>query len=106
MSWLWGPSQEEAFSLVKAELSKPTTLTLYDTAKDVKISADASSFGLGAVLLQNDNSVWRLVAYASRSMSNTHRVPIRTDREGGTSHHMGIGEVPLLHFGKISCYGD
>ena len=42
-AWLWGHAQQEAFVRVKVELSKPTILTLYDPAKDLKVSADASS---------------------------------------------------------------
>ena len=40
--WIWGPSQYSAFSLIKAELSKPTTLLIYDPTKETKVSADAS----------------------------------------------------------------
>ena len=67
----WGPPQSKAFDLVKAELSKPTTfnLVLYDSAALTKISADASAFSLGAVLLQKDDGLWRPVAFASRSMT-------------------------------------
>ena len=37
--WLWGPDQEQAFARVKAELTKPTVLTLYDPQANIKISA-------------------------------------------------------------------
>ena len=51
---------------------KPVVLALYDPAAETKIYADASTYGLGAVLLQQQqHSQWKAVAYASRSMSNT-----------------------------------
>lgn len=62
--------QEVAFQKIKDDLVKPTILSLYDPSAPVKASADASSFGLGAVLLQQDDK-WKPVAYASRSMSDT-----------------------------------
>ena len=60
-TWVWGPSQSEVFSLVKEELSKPTTLALYDPEAPTKVSANASS----------SESSWRQVAYASCSMTDT-----------------------------------
>ena len=50
--WLWVPPQDEAFEKLKTELTEPTLLTLYDPEATLKISADASAFRLGAVLLQ------------------------------------------------------
>ena len=80
-AWIWGPAQSAAFKKVKQELSKPTTLTLYDPNADTKISADASSHGLGAVLLQRVDGVWKPVAYASRSMSDTEKRYAQIEKE-------------------------
>ena len=46
-------------------------LALYDPKAPTKVSADASSFGLGAVLLQQFEGQWKPIAYASRSMTET-----------------------------------
>ena len=66
-AWNWGPAQEESIVKVKAELTAHTVLALYDPQADTKISANASSHGLGAVLLQKQKQNWRPVAYAFRS---------------------------------------
>ena len=80
-SWTWGPSQDRAFTLIKAELSKPTVLALYDPQANTKLSADASSFGLGAVLLQQVAEAWKPVAYASRSLSDTEKRYAQIEKE-------------------------
>ena len=54
-----GPPQELAFR----ELGMPTILALYDPEAETKLVADASSYGLGAILLQKRDSIWRPVAY-------------------------------------------
>ncbi len=62
---MWGSDQEKAFKQLKDELSKPMVLTLYNCLADVKVSADASFFGLGAVLFQLEEQQWKPVAFAS-----------------------------------------
>ena len=80
-AWLWGPEQEQAFDHVKEELLQPTTLVLYNPQAELKVSADASSFGLGAVLFQKVKDDWKPVAYASRSMSETERRYAQIEKE-------------------------
>ena len=63
-----GPS---ILNKLRTELSKPTVLALYDVNAHMKISADASSYGLGAVLLQRENLSWQPVIYASCAMTKT-----------------------------------
>ena len=63
--WMWGPDQDQAFTEIKTEMAKPTVLTLYDPQAPTKVCADASSYGLGAILIQKSDSWWRPIAYAS-----------------------------------------
>ena len=81
-SWVWGPAQEEAFQKVKEELTKPTVLALYNPNAKTKICADASAYGLGAVLLQHhDREDWKPIAYASKSMSETEKRYSQIEKE-------------------------
>ena len=70
---MWGPDQEISFEKIKQELTKPTVLALYHPRGDTKVAADASSYGLGAVLLQRIANNWKPVAYASRALSETEK---------------------------------
>ena len=80
-TWVWGPEQSNAFASVKEELSKPTILALYDPEAPTILSADASSYGLGAVLLQKSGEQRRPVAYASRSMTDTEKRYAQIEKE-------------------------
>ena len=60
-----GPSQTDAFNKVKDELTSHPVLAWYDPATETKLSADASAYGLRAVLLQKHENTWKPVAYAS-----------------------------------------
>ena len=79
--WSWGPAQEESFAKVKTELTTQTVLALYDPQADTKISADASTHGLGAVLLQKHGKEWRPVAYVSRATTETETRYAQIEKE-------------------------
>lgn len=80
-AWAWGPAQSEAFSDIKEELTKPTILVLYDAQAPTKVCADASSYGLGAVIMQEISSIWRPIAYASRLMTETEKRYAQIEKE-------------------------
>ena len=66
--WMWDSAQEIAFERLKEELTKPTVLAIYNPEAPTKISADASAYGIGAVLMQQSKqNEWKPISYASRS---------------------------------------
>ena len=81
-AWLWGQPQKRAFIVLKDELSSNRVLALYDPKRETIVSADATSFGLGSVLLQRQlTGELRPVAYASRSMTDTERRYAQIEKE-------------------------
>ena len=66
---------------MKVELSKPTTLAVYDIQAPTRLSADVSSYDLGAVLMQQTEGRWRPIAYASRSMTDTECCYAQIEKE-------------------------
>ena len=54
----WSHVQDQAFTNVKTELTKPTVLTLFNLNAELKVSADALLFGLRAIFLQKNSKSW------------------------------------------------
>ena len=48
--WIRDSPQKEAFDQLKHELASDEALALYDTEKETIVSADASSYGLRAII--------------------------------------------------------
>lgn len=53
--WTWGQSQQQAFERIKQALITPPTLAHFNPNFETLVSADASNYGLGEVLLQKQN---------------------------------------------------
>ena len=71
-AWVWGPPQEEALAKAKDLLcSASALLSYYNPKLPTTVSADASSFGLGVVLLQQHDGDWKPVAFCSRTLTPT-----------------------------------
>lgn len=77
----WDVAQKQAFKEIKMLLQVSPCLSHYDTSKSISISADASSYGIGACLLQGHEGERKVVAYASRLLSVAEKRYAQIERE-------------------------
>jgi len=63
-AWTWGPPKQIAFTKVKEMISSNTVLAFYDLKKPTVVCADASSYGIGGILMQGPSDQLRPVGFA------------------------------------------
>ncbi|GFW35340.1 transposon Ty3-I Gag-Pol polyprotein [Trichonephila clavipes] len=69
----WGPEEVEAFNSLKKALTSDPVLGMYDERASTEIHTDASGYGIGAVLVQIQNNVEKVIAYASRTLTKAEK---------------------------------
>ncbi|GFW91617.1 retrovirus-related Pol polyprotein from transposon 297 [Trichonephila clavipes] len=77
----WGPEEVEAFNSLKKALTSDPVLGKYDESASTEIHTDASGYGIGAVLVQIQNNVEKVIAYASRTLTKAEKNYSTTERE-------------------------
>ena len=81
-AWSWGPDQESAFIKVKEMVSSTPVLAYYDATKPTCVSADASSYGVGGVILQDQGGgCMKPVAFCSRMLTPTEQRYAQIEKE-------------------------
>ena len=67
--WKWTSSCQEAFELLKGEISQKPVSAYPDFSKAFRLYTDASNIGLGAILAQNQDGKERIICCASRTLN-------------------------------------
>ena len=82
VAWCWDHAQQSAFEELKRILSSAPVLAFYSPSYPTIVSADASSYGIGAVISQQQPSgEWQPVSFQSRSLTPTERRYAQIEKE-------------------------
>ena len=81
--FVWTNKHDNAIACIRESLANASSMSYYDPNKETELVCDASPVGLGCILAQKDNSNAkpRIVAYASRSLSDVESRYSQTERE-------------------------
>ena len=80
--WSWSAKCTQAVNTAKEQLATSNLLTHYDPTKPIKLAADASPYGLGAVISHVfPSGEERPIAFASRSLSKSEKNYSQIDKE-------------------------
>ena len=79
--WNWGAIQQSTFEKLIQEIKNITELTHYHEADDLIVSADASSYGIGAVFLSRKKGEVKPIAFASKTFTETEQQYAQIEKE-------------------------
>ncbi|GBM88811.1 Retrovirus-related Pol polyprotein from transposon 17.6 [Araneus ventricosus] len=82
VTFVWEAPQEAVFRKLKKILSSDPVLMIFDPRKEITVTTDASSYGLGATICQKQADGRRsVIAYASRTLSPTESRYAQIEKE-------------------------
>ena len=81
-AWIWDSAQKNAFETIKRQLLSTAVLAIYGPQLQTQIIADASSYGIGAVMAQkHQEGTWKPLAFISRALSRTEEKYAQIEKE-------------------------
>ena len=79
---MWDSARKDVFETIKRQLVSKPVLAIYDPQLQTKVIANASSYGIGAVMVQkHQEGTWKPVAFISRTLSSTEEKYAQIEKE-------------------------
>ncbi|PIO56101.1 reverse transcriptase [Teladorsagia circumcincta] len=94
-TFLWTPACQSSFDRIKAILKSDLLLTHYDPSLPIVVAADASNYGIGAVLSHQFPGI-RKGHLSCKQDLNTSSEEIQPNREGSFCSYICGSEIPPL----------
>ena len=79
---MWEDAQQKSLQKLKDLLTRAETLAYFKNECRTRIVADAGPTGIGAVLTQLQDGLWKVISYASRNLTDVERRYSQTEKEG------------------------
>ncbi len=68
--WLWGAAEQQAFNTLKNAITSAPMLTFPSRSGLFRLECDASNFAMGAILSQQQDGLFHLIGFMSKSFSD------------------------------------
>ena len=98
-AWMWDKPQEKAFALIKRLVTQAPVLAYYDSKRPTIVSADLSSFGIGAALYQTVDGELMPQGHCQRQRRSMHRLKKNVWLRCGPVKDLTDTLKDSLHFG-------
>ena len=79
--WNWSYEQQDGFTKINIMVTSAPTLAYFDPNKPTTVCADASSYGIGGVLMQITDGKQHPVVFCSRTLTVTEQQYAQIERE-------------------------
>ena len=91
--FMWRDAQEKFFQKLKDLPTQADSLAYFKNECRTRIAADAGPTGLGAVLTQIQDGMWRVISYASRNLTDVETQARLPKGKGRACIGMGLREI-------------
>lgn len=107
VKWNWSTECQKSFDKVKSLLISDLLLTYFDPSLEIVVAADASDYGVGAVISHRfQDGTEKAIAHASRTLTSAERKYSQIEKEGLALVFAVKKFHKMLHGRKFTLFTD